>query len=668
MLKNKTLLLIAFLIGSTPVLADELVEVTHPKAPAYRLGISAYPERQFVQAQQSRNVKIEKKYAQIDNAVVDNFADRTYADLSIKNLSKEIAQDLEFDEQNMVADLSLLWQGAAQQSDTINFALYKLANPDADKPDEKSVKNVLKTIASMSTIVGASMGNPLLAGSSLLGGNLFGIMSQDTKALNYKYTRVNDADMIILIRKIEDLQQNAVNLYYDYISARKNLDMMNDLVEDRQRKFELAQKNNAQRELVVITDAYYRTALDKQRTAKAEFFAKRAALEQFVGTETFLQFESEYIAREKGENISKNAEINSSQNEANQSDNPEYIETIKAVENFKDNLESSSKETEFESKNSIVENIPAEELDKNLQKLPALRPLEEIDFEDKEAVTGFAANFHFSEEFRRAIGHVDKNAEKERKQAGKEQKRIEKQLKKEQKKADKILAKQAKMDEKVKKESEKQLKEQQKKDENLQTIPEKKSKKEIKQAKREQKKIEKQIEKQSKKDKKALKKMQKSEEELAEQMQETPVTEKKSRAQRREEKKEEKRLAKEKAKQEKEAKKNKDPLKGMIFLHGQDKSLYRHHHYFSEKPAQVPVVDNKTKKKNKNKTTNDVITSKDTSQTSEIQAQVVNEEILPSIPAVQSRKTPADLMGLPPLEEIRVPELRRGGYSIHSEY
>ena len=70
----------------------------------------------------------------------------------------------------------------------------------------------------MSTLVGASMGSPIIAGSSLIGGNILGIMSQDTKELNYKYTRVTDADMIILIRKIEDLQQNAVNLYYDYMS------------------------------------------------------------------------------------------------------------------------------------------------------------------------------------------------------------------------------------------------------------------------------------------------------------------------------------------------------------------------------------------------------------------------------------------------------------------
>ena len=109
-------------------------------------------------------------------------------------------------------------------------------------PDGKSIKKVLTTIASMSTLVGASMANPMLAGSSLIGGNILNIMSQDTKALNYKYTRVNDADMIILIRKIEDLQQNAINLYYGLHVRKKQLELANKLVDDRQRKFELAQK------------------------------------------------------------------------------------------------------------------------------------------------------------------------------------------------------------------------------------------------------------------------------------------------------------------------------------------------------------------------------------------------------------------------------------------
>ncbi len=333
MLRNRLLLVsMIFTLATVPAIAENLSNVEFPKAPAYRVGISELPEKQYVQAIENR-VKPEKKFAKIDNSYDDNIADMTYADLSIKRLSKEVAQDLEFEEQDMLSDLSLLWQGAAVQSDTINFALYKLANPDADKPDEKSVKNVLKTIASMSTLVGASMGSPILAGSSLIGGNIFNIFAQDTKALNYKYTRVNDADMIILIRKVEDLQQKAVDLYYDYMSAKKQLEFSNDLVKENQRKFELAQQNNAARELVVITDAYYRTALDKQRTAKSEFFSKRAALEQFVGNEAFVQFESELTARENGENVNP-VKHNNLTEDVTDVQAQEYAETIQSVENF----------------------------------------------------------------------------------------------------------------------------------------------------------------------------------------------------------------------------------------------------------------------------------------------------------------------------------------------
>ena len=367
--KNFIFLTIAFLLSNVNCANAEnltLKDLEFPKPPAYRVGLSEVPETQFIQAKQEKPT-LEKTYAQIGDNRESAITDMTYADLSISKLSKEIGKELEFEENDMVSDLTLLWQGAATQSDTINFALYKLANPDADKPDSKSIKKVLTTIASMSTLVGASMASPVFAGSSLIGGNILNIMSQDTKALNYKYTRVNDADMIILIRKIEDLQQNAVNLYYDYMSAKKQLEMTTKLVEERQRKFELAQKNNAPRELVVITDAYYRTAIDKQRTAKSDFFSKRAALEQFVGNETFVQFEKELEARENG-------------TQEEQVENKEYNETIQNVENYTQNLQSPATEVKQqplptineEVQNSYIDEIP----DPNLNKMPDIQPLE----------------------------------------------------------------------------------------------------------------------------------------------------------------------------------------------------------------------------------------------------------------------------------------------------
>lgn len=393
MLNKKFIFLtIAFLLSNVNCANAEnltLKDLEFPKPPAYRVGLSEVPETQFIQAKQEKPT-LEKTYAQIGDNRESAITDMTYADLSISKLSKEIGKELEFEENDMVSDLTLLWQGAATQSDTINFALYKLANPDADKPDSKSIKKVLTTIASMSTLVGASMANPVFAGSSLIGGNILNIMSQDTKALNYKYTRVNDADMIILIRKIEDLQQNAVNLYYDYMSAKKQLEMTTKLVEDRQRKFELAQKNNAPRELVVITDAYYRTAIDKQRTAKSDFFSKRAALEQFVGNETFVQFEKELEARENG-------------TQEEQVENKEYNETIQNVENYTQNLQSPATEVKQqplptineEAQNSYIDEIP----DPNLNKMPDIQPLEIKKDKKSELTPAISGAAPISEEF-----------------------------------------------------------------------------------------------------------------------------------------------------------------------------------------------------------------------------------------------------------------------------
>ncbi len=393
MLNKKFIFLtIAFLLSNVNCANAEnltLKDLEFPKPPAYRVGLSEVPETQFIQAKQEKPT-LEKTFAQFGDNRESAITDMTYADLSISKLSKEIGKELEFEENDMVSDLTLLWQGAATQSDTINFALYKLANPDADKPDSKSIKKVLTTIASMSTLVGASMASPVFAGSSLIGGNILNIMSQDTKALNYKYTRVNDADMIILIRKIEDLQQNAVNLYYDYMSAKKQLEMTTKLVEERQRKFELAQKNNAPRELVVITDAYYRTAIDKQRTAKSDFFSKRAALEQFVGNETFVQFEKELEARENG-------------TQEEQVENKEYNETIQNVENYTQNLQSPATEVKQQSiptineeaQNSYIDEIP----DPNLNKMPDIQPLEIKKDKKSELTPAISGAAPISEEF-----------------------------------------------------------------------------------------------------------------------------------------------------------------------------------------------------------------------------------------------------------------------------
>lgn len=298
-MKRKFLILLLFSILSIPqVFAEEVtlddIRESNLKDPAYRVGLTDEPEQRFVEVKTT----VTEDTVKTDEKTADS-SDLTYADLSIKRMSKEISKEIELDQKDMYEDLTLLWQGAAAKSDTINFALYKLSNPDEDKPNEKSVKKVLMSIASMSTLVGAGVGNPLIAAGSMLGSNIFGIMSQDTKALNYKYTKVTDADMIILIRKIEDLQQLTVDLYNEYMTSKKMLEMYIKIAQQRKLYYESAQ--NLSREIVMITDAYYRSALDEQMKARATFYSKRAALEQFVGNEVFKQFEENLSKREKSE-------------------------------------------------------------------------------------------------------------------------------------------------------------------------------------------------------------------------------------------------------------------------------------------------------------------------------------------------------------------------------
>ena len=275
-----------------PCSAIEYNDISSPKEPAYRVGTSEDIEQKADFSKQA----IETQTAKEDNPF-SNIEKLTYADLSIKKISKEISQELEIDYDEMMRDLSMLWQGAATKSDIIKFALYKLSNPDKDKPDEKSVKKVLQSIASMSTLIGAGMGNPILSSTSFIGGNMLGIMSQDDKAINYKYTKVNDADMIILVRKIDDLQQRVVNRYYDYITSKKLLEMTTNMARQRYQNYQLAK--NSSKELILITDAYYRESLDIQMKARLDFISRRAALEQLVGNETFKQFETELNSREK---------------------------------------------------------------------------------------------------------------------------------------------------------------------------------------------------------------------------------------------------------------------------------------------------------------------------------------------------------------------------------
>ncbi len=292
MIKNKLaslLLIFSLFIALPTAFTEELNDVKTPKNIFYRFGTTDKPETKIdtsAQIDLSGNDVSSIKPITINEMKSENI---TYADLSIKSIAMEISKSIEMDYNDMLEDLSLLWQGAAMKSDTIKFAIYKLSNPDKDKPDDSAVKKVLSTIAGMSTFLGAGTGNPMLASAALIGGNTLGIMSQDNKALNYKYTQVTDADMIILVRKVDELQQKVVDCYYDYMTARLLYNTTSKMVKDREANYKRAQ--SLKKEVMLVTDTFYREAIDEQVKARGNFFEKRSQLEQLVGNDIFRQFE-----------------------------------------------------------------------------------------------------------------------------------------------------------------------------------------------------------------------------------------------------------------------------------------------------------------------------------------------------------------------------------------
>ena len=65
--------------------------------------------------------------------------------------------------------------------------------------------------------------------------------------------------------------------------------MTTEMVQKAYKNYELSQ--NLSKEVILMTDTFYREALDEQQKARGSFFEKRSRLEQLVGNDIFREFE-----------------------------------------------------------------------------------------------------------------------------------------------------------------------------------------------------------------------------------------------------------------------------------------------------------------------------------------------------------------------------------------
>jgi len=260
-----------------------LEEVKSLKEPAYRLGTGAGPEIEY------KIKKADSYEEQRAKLVQEYMKNKSYADSSLADLSREIGKIVEADRETMIEDIGILWAGAAAKSETVKFTIYKLANPDADKPDENIVKKVVRPLASFSSMAGAGFLNPIAATTTIMSGALVNSLSTDDKELNYKYTKVTDADMIMLLKRVDDLQKRLINNYIDYMTALKATETAKETVINRYKNLQLVKDSS--RDLQLIADSYYRSALENKNRLETDFLSKRATLEQIVGADVLQEFE-----------------------------------------------------------------------------------------------------------------------------------------------------------------------------------------------------------------------------------------------------------------------------------------------------------------------------------------------------------------------------------------
>ena len=284
-------LLLSIVLLNSLVFAIDLSQLSEPKPLEGRLSNSTKVEARKEKAE----TKIKEQKAQIvkDEQKAEEIIAKTsinYADLSLKRLADDIAFEIEQDEYKINSDLATLWTATTARSETMKYTIYKLSNPDEDKPDESTMKKILKPIANFSSIAGASVaGNPFAATGALIGGGLANALMKDDKEINYRFSKVSDADMVLLVRKIDDLQKKLLNLYIDYKTKEQLAKMTQETLIKREELYKLAQ--NKSKEELIICDVYYRNAKTNAQKAQDDYQTARAILENLVGNEALKKIE-----------------------------------------------------------------------------------------------------------------------------------------------------------------------------------------------------------------------------------------------------------------------------------------------------------------------------------------------------------------------------------------
>ena len=289
----RKLILFALLMSSISFALD-LNQLSKPRPLEGRLSNTDKVEARKIkiiskEEKKAQLISEEKKEETIEKRATTEI-NSNYADLSLKRLADDIAWELDEDSIQINSDLAVLWNATVNRSETMKYAIYKLSNPDEDKPNETTMKKILKPIANFSSIAGASVaGDPYLATTALIGGGLANAFMKDDKEVNYRFSKVSDADMVLLVRKIDELQKKMLGLYIDYKTKQQLANLTKENYEKREDISKMSQGKN--KEELAVVEAYLQDAKGAMLIAQDEYNTSRAILENLVGLEALKKIE-----------------------------------------------------------------------------------------------------------------------------------------------------------------------------------------------------------------------------------------------------------------------------------------------------------------------------------------------------------------------------------------
>ena len=157
------------------------------------------------------------------------------------------------------------------------------------------VKKVIRPLASMTSLAGLGIGDPFIGTAALMSGTLLNSLSITDKDLNYKYSKITDADMVVLVTKIDNLQKSLSETYYDYLTKREYLNQLNSIVDKRGKLIEKNQYKS--KEIIQVLDTYYKESIEERNRARTDFLYVRSTLEQLVGNDSLTEFEKTLAQR-----------------------------------------------------------------------------------------------------------------------------------------------------------------------------------------------------------------------------------------------------------------------------------------------------------------------------------------------------------------------------------